>query len=111
MSKTAIVLVLGVIGTLWGLYALFLAFNNYTPDTSFLGRGVPDLEISYSYNDQGVRSPSPADEQVLFAADLAKRDAAVETHKVRGGIVLGVGVLLLTIGILVSKAKRAQRKK
>ena len=104
MKQTGIVLtIIGILGTLWGIFALVLAFGGYTPETSYLGQGVPSLGITYTYDEDGTRSPSVEEEEKLKADHDAQYQDAVKTHKTRGGLMLAGGVIVLVAGIALSR--------
>lgn len=113
MKKTIskIMIVAGIIATLWGGMALMLAFNGYTPETSHLGSGEPsDIGFSYTYDEEGNQSPTDEEVSQALAEFDAQRAALVRTHKIRGGMLFGAGVVVLAGGIFLALSVPREKK-
>lgn len=115
MKPTGITLIiLGVFATLWGAFALMMAFNGYTMDTSHLGPGTPGLgySVTAGTDKNGNIIPiTPAQEQAAAAQYDVVYQANIKSHKTRGGLMLGGGLVVLAAGVALTVMSGRKKRK
>jgi len=106
-------IVIGILATLWGSYALVMAFNGYTTDTSYLGSGAPlGYGVSATTDNDGNLVGITPEQEAAAAADYKViYDANIKTHKTRGSLMLGGGVVVLAVGIGLTVTSKRKSKK
>jgi len=98
---------------LWGAFALTMAFNGYTMDTSHVGPGGQmGYAVTAQMDSDGNYIPI-TDEQTEAAAAEYKvgYDANIKSHKIRGGMLLGGGIVALLAGLVLVKKSRSVSKR
>ncbi|MFO0704810.1 MAG: hypothetical protein U0517_02410 [Candidatus Andersenbacteria bacterium] len=114
MKRAGIILIIvGVFATLWGAYALMMAFNGYTMDTSYLGRGTGlGYSVSATTDANGKLVPITPEQEAAAAAEYdVGYQANIRQHKLRGSLMLGAGVVALAVGIGLTAASKRKSKK
>lgn len=106
MKRAGIILIsIGILATLWGAFALMMAFQGFTMDTSYLGSGTPGLGYSVTADVDSDGNFIPITEEQTAAA-AAEYDvvyqANIKSHKTRGALMLGGGIVALVAGIVMT---------
>lgn len=92
-------IVIGALATLYGVFALMMAFGDYTGETTGLG--------PYPSEEQSVFiSTGEGDSSEAYTDFEQKRAELVNSHKTRAWILTGVGAVVLAAGVIMFVKRR-----